>query len=228
MKVLEGSIHELREKAMLFITDHIKHSVYFDLNKRYDKWEYPLRAIEEAITNALAHRDYFSNGETQISIFDDRIEITNPGLLPQELSFEDLKREHNSYPRNKLIADLLFFIKFIEKWGTGTNRIIDEMRNAGLKEPIFDSIGGSFRVKLISPKKFEKIERKEAYARLNERQRKAIQYIKNNGKVTTKEYISINKIGKVYSVKELNEMVKIDIIKRIGKGPGVRYILVND
>src|SRR3989338_2893889 len=83
MKILEGTIPELRESAMRFITEHIKKAVYFDANQRYDKWEYPLRALEEAITNALAHRDYLSNSDIQLAIYDDRIEVWNPGELPR-------------------------------------------------------------------------------------------------------------------------------------------------
>src|SRR3989338_1957850 len=83
MKILEGTIPEHRESAMRFITEHIKKAVYFDANQRYDKWEYPLRALEEAITNALAHRDYLSNSDIQLAIYDDRIEAWNPGELPR-------------------------------------------------------------------------------------------------------------------------------------------------
>jgi len=61
---------------MKFIMDHIRHGVFFDANRRYDKWEYPLRAIEEVLNNALAHRDYFSNAEIQLSVYDNRINIS--------------------------------------------------------------------------------------------------------------------------------------------------------
>jgi ATP-dependent DNA helicase RecG len=58
MKVLEGTTPELREKALSFIAEHTKHAVFFDANQRFDKWEYPFRALEEIFNNALAHRDY--------------------------------------------------------------------------------------------------------------------------------------------------------------------------
>jgi len=51
MKVFEGTIPDVREKAMNFIAEHIKHGVFFDANRRYDKWEYPLRAIEEVLNS---------------------------------------------------------------------------------------------------------------------------------------------------------------------------------
>jgi ATP-dependent DNA helicase RecG len=139
MKILEGTIPELREKAMKFIMGHIKHAIFFDANRRYDRWEYPLRALEEVLNNALAHRDYFSNAEIQMSIYDDRIEVWNPGELPKPLTLEDLRKKHKSIPRNKLLADKLFLIKFIEQWGKGTNRIIDEMIQNNLTEPLFQN-----------------------------------------------------------------------------------------
>ncbi|MBU4299201.1 hypothetical protein KJ636_04115 [Patescibacteria group bacterium] len=104
MKVLEGTIPELREKAIKFIMDHVRHGVFFDANRRYDRWEYPLRAVEEVLNNALAHRDYFSNAEIQLSIYDDEIEVWNPGELLPPLRLDDLKKEHKSIPRNKFIA----------------------------------------------------------------------------------------------------------------------------
>lgn len=55
MKILEGTIPELQEKAMKFIMTHIKHAIFFDVNRRYDRWEYPLRALEEVLNNSLAH-----------------------------------------------------------------------------------------------------------------------------------------------------------------------------
>lgn len=142
--------------------EHTKHGVFFDENRRYDKWEYPLRAVEEVLNNALAHRDYFSTGEIQLSIYDDRIEIWNPGELPKPLKPEDLKRKHKSIPRNKLLADTLFLIRFIEEWGRGTNRIVNEMQRCKLPDPVFQNLSGGFEVILVGPgKSFEEEIEKE-------------------------------------------------------------------
>ena len=164
---------------------HIKHAIFFDANRRYDRWEYPLRALEEVLNNSLAHRDYFSNAEIQLSIYDDRIEVWNPGELPKPLTLEDLRKNHKSILRNKVLADKLFLIKFIEQWGKGTNRIIDEMRQNNLTEPLFQNLSGGFEVTLIVPgKSFEKEIEKEKLHKLdiNERQRKAIEYLKERKK----------------------------------------------
>lgn len=231
MKLLGGTIPELREKAMKFIMDHIRHGVFFDANRRYDRWEYPLRAVEEVLNNALAHRDYFSNGEIQLSIYDDRIEVWNPGELLKPLTPEDLKRKHKSIPRNKILADKLFLIKFIEQWGKGTNRIIDEMNQSNLPEPQFKNFSGSFEVTLIGPgKSFVKEIEKEKFHKLeiNERQKEAIEYLRRENKITRQVYCQINNVGDTYAKKELKELIQKKIIRKIGKGKNTYYILVTD
>jgi len=114
--------------------------------ERQEKWEYPPDAVREAIVNAVCHRDYESTANIQIRIFDDKIEIWGCGPLPEPLTPADLKREHKSIPRNPLIAKCFFLIKYIEQWGTGTNRMIDKCLDYGLPEPLFEEIAGDFVV----------------------------------------------------------------------------------
>lgn len=228
MKVLEGTIPELRGKAMKFIMEHIKHGVFFDANRRYDKWEYPLRALEEVLNNALAHRDYFSNAEIQLSIYDDRIEVWNPGELPKPLTPEDLKRKHKSIPRNKTLADKLFLIKYIEQWGKGTNRIVEEMLENNLPEPKFKNLSGGFEVTLIGPGKSfeEKIEKEKLHKlEINERQKKAIEYLKTNVFISTKIYIKLNKVSDKTAFLELKDLLNKDILIKEGKGRATSYRL---
>lgn len=228
MKVLEGAIPQLREKAMNFMVEHINHGVFFDANRRYDKWEYPLRALEEVLNNALAHRDYFSNAEIHLSIYDDRIEVWNPGELPPPLTPEDLKREHKSIPRNKFLADKLFLIKYIEEWGRGTNRIIDEMRENKLPEPEFKSYSGGFAVILHGPGKFfeEKIEKEKLhYLEINKRQGKAIEYLKTINFISTKVYMELNKVSDKTAFLELKDLLAKNILIKEGKGRATVYKL---
>lgn len=226
MKVLEGTIPELREKAMGFIMDHIKHGVFFDANRRYDKWEYPLRAVEEILNNALAHRDYFSNAEIQLSIYDDRIEVWNPGELPKPLTPEDLGRKHKSIPRNKLLADRLFLIKFIEQWGKGTNRIIDEMKQNNLPEPQFQNLSGGFEVVLVGPgKAFEKEIEKEKLHELeiNNRQKKALKYLGKYESIDRRTYMGLNDVSNKTASLDLKDLVAKGVLIKKGKGRAVVY-----
>ncbi|MCX5751209.1 MAG: DUF4062 domain-containing protein [Candidatus Saganbacteria bacterium] len=228
MKILEGTIPELRESAMRFIAEHIKKAVYFDANQRYDKWEYPLRALEEVITNALAHRDYLSNSDIQLAIYDDRIEVWNPGELPRPLVPADLKKKHKSIPRNKLLASNLFLIKHIERWGMGTNRIMDEMRANGLSDPKFQNLSGGFEVTLFGPgKAFEReIEKGKLHTlEISERQKRAIKHLKANDVISTKAYMKLNKVSDKTAFLELNDLLKKDLLVKEGKGRATTYKL---
>lgn len=113
---------------------------------RKDIPEYPPDVLREAITNAVMHRDWFIEGANVfVEIYPDRIEISNPGGLPQILSLGDLGRR--SVRRNPLIADLFHRINFIEKAGTGIQRMRNEMRAQGCPEPEF-AANGFFAVTL--------------------------------------------------------------------------------
>jgi len=228
MKVMDGTIPDLREKAMKFIMNHIKHAVFFDANRRYDRWEYPLRALEEVLTNSLAHRDYLSNAEIQLSVYDDRIEVWNPGELPKPLTPQDLKKKHKSIPRNKLLADKLFLIKYIEQWGRGTNRVMEEMEANNLPEPEFQNLSGGFEVTLIGPGiSFEQeIEKQKLHVlEINERQRQAMEYLKENEAISRRTYMELNKVSNKTAFLELKNMVEKNILIKEGRGRSVTYRL---
>ena len=100
-------------------------------------YEIPRDVIAEGIVNAVAHRDYASNASVQVMLFMDRLEITNPGRLPDSLTFESLRHSHSSVPRNPLIAEPMYLTQYIERMGTGTGDMIRLCRKAGLPEPTF-------------------------------------------------------------------------------------------
>jgi len=223
MKVINGSIYEQIDQAEKFILFNIKKAAWIEPGKieRQEKWEYPPDAIREAIINAIAHRDYNSSANVHISIFDDRVEIWNPGKLPPPLTPKDLKEEHKSIPVNPSLANLLFLIKYIERWGTGTNDIIKWCREEGLPEPIFKEVTGGFAVIL---RKFQIPENLESLE-LNERQKKAIEYLKINKNITRKIYVEINNISPRQANKDLNDLLEKKLIRKQGRGRAIFYIL---
>jgi len=226
MKVLEGTISDLREKALAFIAEHTKHAVFFDANQRFDKWEYPFRAPEEILNNALAHRDYWSNADTHLSIYDDHIEVWNPGELPKPLTPAMLKRKHLSIPRNRFLAERLFYIKYIEHWGKGTNRIVEAMREEKLSDPIFEELSGGLNVTLLGPgKAFVKAieDQKLHKLNLNDRQKKAIEYLKAKGEISRKKYAEISGVSLRQVNKDLNDLLQKKVIVQIGMGRSTRY-----
>jgi ATP-dependent DNA helicase RecG len=137
--------------------------------ERVERWEYPLEALREAIINAACHRDYQDSGHIQIRIFDDRLEVWNPGLLPPEITLADLSRSHNSRPRNHRIARAFFLIGYIEHWGTGTLRMIQLCKEAEVPEPEFAEISGCFVVIFRKSKLTKKYHIIKAKCRLSDR-----------------------------------------------------------
>jgi ATP-dependent DNA helicase RecG len=223
MKVVDGSIYEQIDQTEKFILFNIKKAAWIEPGKieRQEKWEYPPDAIREAIINAIAHRDYNSPANVHISIFDDRVEIWNPGKLPPPLTPKNLKEEHKSIPVNPSLANLLFLIKYIERWGTGTNDIMKWCREEGLPEPIFKEVTGGFAVVL---RKFQIPENLETLE-LNERQKKAIEYLKIHKNITRKMYIEINNISPRQANKDLNDLLEKRLIRKQGRGRAISYIL---
>lgn len=99
--------------------------------------EFPIEAVQEAIVNAVCHRDYTSNASVQVMLFRNRLEVWNPGQLPHELTIEDLYKPHRSSPPNILLAEPMYWNGYIEKVGSGTEDLVERCINYGLKKPEF-------------------------------------------------------------------------------------------
>lgn len=137
-KVIKGDVFEQVDLAIDFVLSKITMSVGLrnESNQVSLNYEIPRPVVAEAIVNAVAHRDYNSNGSVQVMLFADRLEISNPGRLTPELSIEKLKTDHASYPTNLLLAESLYQAGYIERYGTGTGEIFNLTTEAGLKEPV--------------------------------------------------------------------------------------------
>ncbi len=138
-KEFGGTVFDMSQQAVDFVLSKISLSTGArDVSNRVDtEYEIPRRVVAEAIINAIAHRDYLSNSSIQIYVFKNRIEIVNPGKLPVELSIEDLKKPHNSYPHNPILAECLFLTGDIERFGTGTLDLFELSSLQRLPEPLF-------------------------------------------------------------------------------------------
>jgi len=224
MKVFSSSIIDQTDKALSFVLEHIPMAAWLVPGQveREERYEYPPDAIREAIINAICHRDYEMQSNVQIRIFDDRIEVWGCGSLPEPLTPEDLKKKHKSILRNPLIGKCFFLIKFIEEWGTGTNDMIKACLNWGLPEPEFELVAGDLIVTFWKSRLTEELMNKLG---LNERQKSAINYLKEHNKITTKEYCKIFNIVKDTANRDLNSLLDKDLIKREGSGPKTYYII---
>lgn len=146
---LNGHAFQLLEEAILFCQRHLATAARIprDRLEREEQLAIPLPALREALVNALCHRDYSQQGAAiSLAIFEDRLELWSEGGLPFGLEPEALKREHASRPRNLLIADVFFRRGLIERWGRGTQVILEECERAGCTEPTYRLSRGCFVV----------------------------------------------------------------------------------
>lgn len=144
LQVYQGTVFELVDQAADFVLGKIDRSVGTRAHgpQAPVTYEIPIEVVTEAIVNAVAHRDYTSNGSVQVMLFADRLEVWNPGRLPPQLTLEKLRQPHGSVPGNRLIARALYLAKYIEQSGTGTLDMIRRCTAAGLPEPEFTITDG--------------------------------------------------------------------------------------
>ena len=211
------------EKTLSFIKQHIskRFMIPADSPQRVEIDEYPNAVLREAVVNAVVHRDYFSYDSIQINIFDDRIEISNPGGLANGLTAEFFGKR--SVRRNPIAYRLLRDCKFVEGLGTGIPKMINEMRKSGLRDPEFHFEGGFFVVTFRNTKSlFKPI---EGMKDLNQRQIMGIEYLHQNKTIKSKTYANMNNVSLPVAIKDLNELAKFKYIKKVGTYRGAYYVM---
>lgn len=222
--IADGNLFKQLDTLINAIKKHL--NVRFEIKgiERKDVWDYPLEALREAVINALIHKDYLSTAEIQIKIYDDRLWIWNPGKLPKQLTIESLKTEHSSFPKNPLIASVFYYAGFIERWGSGTKRMIDLCKVQGLPEPEFKEEFGGISVY------FRKDIYTEEYLRklgLNERQIKAVMYVKEKKSINLSSFKTIVfEVSEKTLYRDLQELVSKGILKELGEKKGRKYELL--
>ncbi len=185
-------------------------------------WEYPLDAVREATINAICHRDYRVNTNIQVRLYDDRLEISNPGGLPQSLRPEDLFSDHDSIPRNRLLAECLFFCGAIETWGSGTLRMVAELKKAGLAPPEFDTEKPN-RFKVIFRQGGDYNQRLSRLG-LNQRQIRALKHAQRFGAINSGRYSDLFETSERTAARELRALVDKGLLTRQGTtGKGTYY-----
>ena len=138
------------EEGLAFVRRHVARETVITGARGAERWAFPLEAVREAIINAIVHADYAQRGAPiRLSIFEDRLEVENPGLLPFGLTVEEI-RTGISKLRNRVIGRVFRELRLIEQWGSGIPRMTEACRAAGLPPPALEEIGTHFRVTLFS------------------------------------------------------------------------------
>jgi len=220
----EGNlIHCLQEIPTQLNRKFFTKTIDFEGLQRIEKGEYPVAALREMLLNALVHRDYMGSN-IQIRMYDDKFCIWNEGFLPKGLSLDALKRQHPSRPRNPVIADVCFKGGYIDAWGRGILKMINACKQAGLPEPEIKEQDGGLLVILLKDRYTEEQLSKMG---LNERQRKAVLYVKEKGEITNSQYQRLCHISKSTATRDIKELESRSIFINKGtKGSSAVYELI--
>ena len=219
-EVLEGNIVQLLHEVQVQLNyKFLTRPISFEGFQRVEKDQYPIQALREMLLNALVHRTYMG-ATIQMRVFDDKLSIWNEGLLPFGLSLEDLKSDHNSRPRNPLIANACFFAGYIDTWGRGTLKIINACKEAGLPEPETKEMNGGVEVTIFLSEVPESglvdglVDR--LVDGLVESQIRIVELIKNNPKISKKSMAEQIGISETAIDKHIKTLKEKQIIVRIG------------
>jgi ATP-dependent DNA helicase RecG len=217
----EGTVVNQLGEALTFVRRNTRQAIRITGKPQHERVpEYPEDAVREAITNALCHRDYASVGTVQVRIYDNALEVWNPGQLPAGLTVDDLYQKHSSRPRNPRLAQVLHRAGLIEHWGTGTVRMLEACEGTGVTLE-FASEPGTFRVcfrKGAAPTDTAPDQS------LSPRQKKALEYARIHGRITNRDYRNLFDIGRVQALKDLEGMRASGALIRRGRGRSTEYV----
>ena len=220
---IHGNLFEQVEKTMdLLFTKYIKAMISYDGIYRVETFEYPKEAIREALHNAVAHKDYTGATPIQISVYNDKIMIWNYGRLPENWTIDTLQKKHSSVPHNPDISNAFFRIGYIEAWGRGIRKMNEQCAAAGLPQPLYYYESSGFWVVFRKNTLNEEDLRAKG---LNERQIKAVLYVKEKGQITNKEYQVINETNRRTALRDLDDLCKQGILERMGELKSTYYTI---
>lgn len=230
----KGTVFQLVDQAIDFVMSKIAAQVGTRSKSAQAPvtYEIPRDVVAEGIVNAVAHRDYASNASVQVMLFADRLEITNPGRLPDSLTFESLRHPHNSVPHNPLIAEPMYLTQYIERMGTGTGDMIRQCRENGLPEPTFSYRDGfvltiarptkenATDLEEISGKTEGKTEEKTEGKTIGRAAQRIVRLILKNPQITILEMADTLGVTESAVEKQVRKLREQEIIGRVGPAKG--------
>ncbi len=190
--------------------------------KRVDIRDYPEYAIRETVLNAIIHRNYNFSGSILISIFDNRIEITSIGGLVSGITIDDIITSGVSQARNKNLANIFYRLNYVESYGTGIGRMINIYEQFNLK-PNFSVTDNAFKV-ILPNINYKEIQQPKIIEDLTQKE-KIIKYLEQYNKIKRETVDMLFNISSARSKVILSEMIKENLIKKIGTGKNTYYVI---
>lgn len=239
-KIVSGHAFKLISEAMTFASRYLPISSKFGTGEleRLDEPLFPIDALREVFANAVGHRDYAMYNDTlSFGIYDSKLEIWSPGLPPDGVTFDNIKTLHESRPRNRLIADALYYHKLCESWGMGIQKIITLCTKAGHPEPEFVERTGGVCVILRSKQSIgapiiyvegEQDKLSSSYLRLTPRQKEIFEIIKQNQQMTLPEIVNklTHKVTQRTVQRDLSKLKDFGLITMKGGTKGAVWEII--
>ena len=212
---IKGTLDALIDESYKFVLKNISKKASVLGTKRVEEYEYPEAAIRELIANAIIHRDYkIIETYNQVRIFQDRIEIINPGSLPPGVTVENIKEAQ--FSRNPMIAARLKDLKYLEEYGRGIDIVIKKMQEWNLPAPLFRNSVNSFEAILLG----------EKYRSLNDRQLNLIDILLLKNRITVHDCQKILKGTPRATINaDLKKMKTLGILSPNGASVNTYYTL---
>lgn len=215
-KELTGSLFDQLTDAYKTIDFYNGTKATFHDLLRTDERDYPEDAVREALLNAIVHRDYSFSGSTIINLYSNQLEFISLGGLVSGLSLEAAMLGA-SQPRNEKLANLFYRMKLIEAYGTGISKIISCYKGLPV-QPRFENVEGAFRVVLPNTNAQELNVENEQYLPI-------LRLFERKKEITRSDVEEVLRVGTTYAINILKEMLKEELIKKVGSGRLTRYIL---
>ncbi|MEA3345234.1 MAG: ATP-binding protein [Chloroflexota bacterium] len=218
-----GPLARMIERAWQVVWEEMRVGAVVKDLAREERAEYPSFAVREALVNAICHRDYRLRGRRiEVRMFDDRLEVISPGGLPGYITLDNIVDEH--FSRNPRIVAGLFQWGYIEELGLGVDRMIEEMLRAGHPAPEFRDTLYSFTVTLHNLRERRVVPDWERS--MNERQLRALQYLRENDSITNSEYRYLCPDVSAETLRlDLVDLREKGVILKVGAKRGTYYIL---
>lgn len=209
----EGALFDQFKQAYSFITSRLYKSFTIRKVKREEKLEIPEVAIREGLLNAIIHRNYHIKGPTKVAIYDNRVEIFNPGTFAAPFDAKNLKTGITCL-RNPIVCKIFREAGYVEKLGTGLIAIFDSYEEENLTEP--QLIEGENFIKLILPRgskgKKRVIEKDEL-----------TQLFAASSEISLNDVQKILGVSRATATRKMNQWIQKGRVERIGKTRSIRF-----
>ena len=228
---IHGDLFSQVNKTLdLLLTKYLKAIISYKGIQRAETYPVPEEALREAILNAVAHKDYASGTPIQISVYDDKIMLWNPGQLPHDWTVERLKQKHSSVPSNPDIANAFFRAGMIEAWGRGIELMEKACRAAGVPEPLLRYEQTGLWVEFGFKAKGKRKTIKDGYQKSSQKgyqksSQKIINKMKVNPEVTIAEIAESIGVSDQAVKKHIMKLKRLGRIRRIGADKGGHWVV---